>query len=360
MLSRALLDAGLVERVTVVTERLPGQPSESAEGALRVIRLFPCRAGGVFPAPMQYVRYLVQNLLCLRLPALIKSEGVDVLLVHSSFHNHANLLGFAIAGIPRRVRLIADVRDMEVPLHRLVHLEAYDRIIACSDNVTEHLRRHEPLADRIESIPVPQEPLHIPDSPGNFELVNGMGLEPQRYILFAGLLKAAKGVDFLLDAYLHYRKDEAAPLDLALAGVPKSRALAERARNIPGVHVLGEVERTRLLVLMKYAALNVNLSGMESVGRVCLEALALGTRAILPAGVPEFQRHCPRWVAASSTDPEIVAEQFRVALRSPPCTDYPLENHRLQEILPRYGDLIRGIASEAASSATPDWQPVAK
>ncbi len=345
MLARTLVEAGIARRVTVVTERFPGEPDERSEldGRLVVHRRFPFRAGGSTGRWQTLWRYGLQNLDYLRLPRLVRRWGADAVLVHSGFHNRFNFFAPVARRLARRVRLVADVRDHLLPAHRLPVLEHYHRLIACSDNVAAHLRRHAPLQDRITGIPIPQEPLAVSAGQARAALA-AHGLEAGRYLLFAGLLKTGKGVDRLLGAYRAFRGGQADPPLLVLAGTVKDAALAAQAAALPGVRSIGAVPRAQLLALMQQAALNINLSPAEGMPRASLEALALGARVILPPGIPEFDRHCPEWVAGRDSDDEALAEQFRRALASPPPAAYPLERHRIENLLPLYAALLKPAA----------------
>jgi glycosyltransferase involved in cell wall biosynthesis len=355
VLSRGLLEASLVREVTVITECFPGEPSRSVDcgGKRRVIRLFPHRAGGALSKLNQGIRYCIQNLQYRRLPALITSLEGDAVLVHSSLQNFANLFDPIVKRLRDKVLLIADVRCHQMPAAKVARrLKHYHRIIACSENVEAHLTRQGPLGGRLVTIPVPQESLGIEDTRENRQIVTSAGLQPGRYMLFAGLIKRRKGIELLLDAYQSYLQNELESLDLALVGQGKDATLLRRARHLSGVHVLGSVDRFRLLVLMKFAALNVNLSFSEGMPRVCLEALALGTRVILPAGVPEFRRFCAPWVAASDHDPDVLARQFSELLKGLPASGYPLERHDIARTLPLYAELLSVGRSRAGTDPT--------
>lgn len=343
LLGSMLIANRIVERVTVITERMPGESHDASEadGSLRIMRVFPYRASSAAGWLRQRALYLVQNLLYYRLPAIVKSLGVDVLLVHSSFHNQFNLLGGPLRLIQKHTRLVADVRDCQMPAAKLSQLEPYTQIIACSENVYSHLATRPSLSARVHTIPIPQADLPLPDTPTSEEVVRELGCDPERYLLAVGLLKSRKGVDLLLDAYVNWRAQSGQSFDLVLVGTIRDKALARRARRAPGVRLLGAVARTRLLALMKHAALNVNLSLSEGMPRASLEALALQTRVILPAGIPEFRRHCLPWVAVSTTDAKLLAQQFREALAAPPPLCYPLNHHSPSMVVKHYIEVLR-------------------
>ena len=139
-----------------------------------------------------------------------------------------------------------------------------------------------------------------------------------------------------------YRKMGHEPWKRAIAGVAKESSGVKRASTIDGVQLLGSVPRPQLLALMQNAALNVNLSTSEGMPRTSLEALALGTRVLLPLGIPEFERYCGSWVA-SSQDPGAIAAQFIDMLVEPPATGYPIETHSINRVLEKYNELFERV-----------------
>jgi glycosyltransferase involved in cell wall biosynthesis len=72
-------------------------------------------------------------------------------------------------------------------------------------------------------------------------------------------------------------------------------------------------------------------SRSEGLGRVLLEALALGARVICPPGIPEFERYLPQFVLPSVDADSIVKTLnavWRLGLPS-----YPLSEHRVYRII---------------------------
>lgn len=344
LLVRGLLSCGIFRRITVVTERVPGQPNHERCDApgLEVIRLFPHRAGGHLNKISTYARYGIQNLLYASIPNLVRQRKPDVILIHSSFHNFFNLLGPVVRYISKRIPVIADVRDHQLPPRQLKQLEHYHALIACSLNVHAHISQLESLVDRTTHIPVLQERLarHRPQS-GN--TLAKHGLTRDAYFLFAGLIKPGKGIELLLKTYESLRSRGFSE-QLVLVGLPKDASLLERALAIPGIRSLGAVSRDELLDLMSCSRMVINLSGSEGMPRTSLEALALGVRTLLPKGIPEFDRHCPESVACSS-DPDVVAAQIENLLLSPPQDKYPIDQYAPDVVLSQYHMLFERVCS---------------
>lgn len=342
LLAVGLLGRGVVKRVTVITERLPGRPSHEhlCVSGIEVIRLFPFRASGALGLLSQYFRYGFQNLLYFRLPFLISALKPDIVLVHSSFHNIFNVFRQSIRFVAKAFPIIGDIRDHQLPLCRLGHLGDYHGLIVCSINVRAHVQRDPFLRSKIQHIPVVQEALLRSGQQVNRTL-GKFNLEFGSYLLFAGLIKTGKGVELLLETYRILRS-RGLNTQLILIGVAKDKKLLDRALSIPGVIYLGALPRAEVLDLMSCARLVVNISFSEGMPRTCLEALALGVRTMLPRGVPEFERYCLKSVARSK-NPDDLALQVEELLASPPEKNYPLGDHSLEAVLPQYENLFHRI-----------------
>ncbi len=310
--------------------------------------MFPYRAGAQMGKISQYSRYAVQNLQYWLFPHLVSQCKPDVVLVHSSFHNFLNLLTPVIRRISRTIPVIADVRDHQLPIRRLGQLDAYSAVIACSRNVQVHLEKNPVLSSRVTHIPVIQESLITPRT-NTPQTLQRHRLTTCSYLLFAGLIKQGKGVELLLRTYESYRA-KGHHDELLLVGLCKDAKLLERASKIPGVRILGAVSRDELLDLMACARMNINLSGSEGMPRTSLEALALGTRVLLPQGIPEFLEYCPSAVACSD-DPDALARQVEDLLGSPVAPSYPFELHAPTAVLPQYEALFASLLKQRVKAS---------
>lgn len=353
LLSEGLIEGGYVNQITVVTEHMPGLKGEQImmDGKLRVVRLFPYRAGGQLNKLSQYFRYAVQNIQYLTIPKLVRKLGADTIVVHSGFHNHLNTFGYVIPRIGRNAKLIADVRDQLMPEKELWQLDSYNEIIVCSENVLAHVHKNQALIGRVHHIPVVQEAIEHPRSEAG-KTLDKYGLLSAGYLLYAGLIKRGKGIDLLFRTYKALRA-KGFQKDLVLIGLAKDAVLAEEARQISGVQLFQSLPRQELLDLMAEAALNINLSRSEGMPRVCLEAIALGARVLLPQGIPEFSRHCPHAVACA-TEPAALADQIKMLLAMGPCLSYPLADHELNAVLADYATLFRATQGSCKNTRSLD------
>ena len=313
--------------ISVITERISGRAAveKQHESRLSVFRVFPYRAGRHLGFLSKLWRYAIQNVQYLFLPWAAARLNADLVIIHSSFHNHANLLHFIIPHILRRCPVIADVRDQQLPLVKFDQLNSYSAIICCSLNVMAHINQSPSLARKSTHIPVIQTPISKERHSLNITLQKFKLLDKQ-FILFSGLLKEAKGVGSLLKAFeeLQHRSID---VELILAGINKDPVLEKKAMHISRVKLLGEVAREELLDLMSAARININPSSSEGMPRSSLEALALGASVLLPRGIPEFEISCPKFVIRSTEHTDLADQIQSELLCSNTSAAYPISDH---------------------------------
>jgi glycosyltransferase involved in cell wall biosynthesis len=341
LLTEGLLASGAVKKVTIITERVPGQSNKEQknDGRLCIIRMFPHRAGRHLRRFQLYWRYSIQNFQYAFLPALVSRIRPDIMLAHSSLHIYPNVLHPLIPLFNRHFPVIADVRDQQLPISRLRQLEPYTALIACSLNAMLHIAHSSVLATKATHIPVIQEHINR-DRPTLSETLIKYGLHNRRYLLFSGLIKQAKGVGLLLETFkeLCVRGFDA---ELAIVGFSKDEGLMRQAMNTPRVRTVGALPREELLDLMSGSLMNINMSSSEGMPRTSLEALALGTKVLLPSGIPEFEQHCPGVVVRSSNHWDVANQIQSLLLYQNTGECYPIKTHDSREIIPRYIELFQ-------------------
>lgn len=331
LLSKYMLRKG--QRVSVISDKEDGGFSGLYHP------LFPRRCGQEKKMARDLLAYAKQNFDYLRIPSLISQDAPRSLLVHSSFHNHPGLFQAVMRNLKKGAHdcnCVADVRDRLLPSKRVRELNIYDNIITCSENVTQHLLANGVVENRITCIPVIQEEINIEENAARMFLTS-VGLNDRPYILYAGLIKEAKGITLLLDAYLRYIRRNMPDIALVVCGLMKStdQKLINSLRNEKGVLYLGARSRTEVLQLMWGANICVNLSPNEGMPRSSLEALALRKPVILPPNVPEFTKYCPDFVLNSRKLPD-VAERIIQVLDNNVVANYPVELHFPENVFPAY------------------------
>jgi glycosyltransferase involved in cell wall biosynthesis len=129
--------------------------------------------------------------------------------------------------------------------------------------------------------------------PDEFGQSSDVETEFQPYVLAVGRLVPQKGFDVLIDAFAMADLSSA---NLIIAGDgPEREALARRVTDlgiVDRVHLLGAVNRERLVALMHGAVVFALPSRGEAFGIALLEAMAAGVPSVAAAagGVPELAR----------------------------------------------------------------------
>lgn len=342
MLSKSLIENNIVDEIVVLTEHAPCTETIEIQynGRLTIHRLFSHRAGAESMFLMPYIKYLFQNICYLRLPNLISNYSPDILLIHSSFHNYPNILTNIILNIKLRMKckLIADVRDCLLPKKKLKHLEMYDAIIACSQNITNHITKNPILKAKTEFIPVIQEQIDKPSSEEVIKFFKKNNLKPCNYISYVGLIKHKKGVKLLFDAFC-ILSEKYKDLHLIIAGINKDPKILKEINNHNKIHYIGPISRKDAIILTSNSKLSINLSFSEGMPRICLEALALGVQVALPPNIPEFERQCSSHVVDSKNILEVANKLDKLLKKDHP-PKYKIDEHSLTNVLKKYSDLF--------------------
>jgi len=305
--------------------------------------LFPTRTGKKKQLIRDLIGYTWQNLQYLRLPRIFQKRQPNAVLVHTSFYNLPSIfpqvMKRAIAQKLPYQKYIADVRDVLIPLKQVQYLSQYDQVIACSENVFQHLSLGGLKQEKITYIPIPQEQISVNPTEVD-QLLSQLELTETPYIFYAGMIKEVKAVDLLLEAFTQFVSPQVPEVKLVLAGYIKttnSRLFQRLEAN--HVYYVGNLKRSEILNLMAGASLCINLSPNESISRSSLEALALKCPVLLPPNIPEYMRHCPDFVVISR-DPQVIAKQIINALSKQKIPDYPIEKHLPETVIQQYEEVL--------------------
>jgi glycosyltransferase involved in cell wall biosynthesis len=224
------------------------------------------------------------------------------------------------------------------------------KIICCSENICEFVHSDVFLNERTIYIPIP---FKSPDRYTREELdfiKKKYGLDAvARYICFAGAILKYKGVFDLMEA-LKILLSEGRDWRLVLIGPMELGKDSEEFKrfqseiNSSQIIYLGPLGREDTLGLIQDSDIFILPSTTEGLPRVCLEAIALGVKAILPGCVPEFKKHCPDFVL-DEINPVKIAKKIMQVSKSDKRPTYPFSIHDCSQIIDQtyslYGELIR-------------------
>jgi len=347
-LAIGLSKSSSVEKIRIYTESFPSELSHTVSSAnkVEVNRLFPCRAGRDTIDVKSYINYIQQNISFMRLASWLPAS-TNTLLVHSSFHYKLNLLGFGVQKLRKlcsgRIRIILDVRDPVMPPKCMTTLKLYDGVICCSGNVSQHIEQHiDASSPPLFLIPIILEVKKPSLSDIELTLCK-YGLTSSPFILATNGISIAKKIDETIDLVRALR---ASGHDLRLVVIGRKRDWGARHDNavLEGALIyLGSLPQNEVLALMAGSEIHVNLSPIESPSRASLEAIGVGTRALLPTNVPEFDETVPEFVAAVDSPNNLVTQVTRMLSlpkRPPP---YPLERHLPDVVIPKYLEVFNKI-----------------
>lgn len=348
ILAKALADEG--EEVLVVVERFPQVPNEEKLqtpcGRVIVRRLFPFRAGRSRRDLRSYYDYFVQNLMMLRLPAIIRRACEvrkcrrAIVLVHSSFFYNPSVLPVVLRRLKRRagdaVTLVLDVRDPLFGDRLIESFRRFDGIIACSRQIYSRLSSALKPGFMLQHIPVPFEAEYVSDLADLDQTMRKYRLESVRYILNPNGILNAKNYPLMLETIRSLRKIRGYE-DVRLVTIGRSRDWSDRdvkAEREGLLNYLGPVSNEEAIHIAKNGILTLILSAVEGIPRSALESIALGKNIIVP-NLPEFSETIPGHVAKSD-DPELLARQIVELLSQTKPAKYPIENHSMAFLLDRY------------------------
>lgn len=346
LLVNGLLNLGLVEFAAVLTEMHPNQPDVEflCNGHLKIIRHFPFRAGVASKNFARYFQYLFQNLQFLGIVLHVKRMGITHLLIHSSFHNHPNLMWLSIKLVrffAPSVKQILDVRDPKLPLSRFEEVYIYQKVICCSENVMQHFSGDSSLTNKLVHIPIIID-LNKPTEQEIADCKRKYGLDRLGYVFNGSGISKEKGTDRVFEAVRELRK-KMPDICLVVAGRKRDWLTKYDVAEESGcLRYVGVVPHRDILCLSAGALVDVNLSHVDSMPRASLEAMVSGGRVLLPRGVPEFDRDCPEYVAVSD-DAESVAEQLYKIILNNFSVKYDVTPHSPWQVLHAYGELFRNV-----------------
>ena len=193
------------------------------------------------------------------------------------------------------------------------------------------------FSSKIKVVPAGVDESHyvISDSnEGYKKLLNDVGVEDNKYILFVGNIEPRKNIAYLIDVYVELIdrgtvKDNVALL-LVGGGGWNNEELILRIKTLVAsgykiVRPSSRISDEDLPTLYKHSILTTLLSIHEGFGMTPLEALASGSKVVV-SDIPVLHEVCGKSVLyAPLKDKEQAADVFETALNQPRNTSYSRE-----------------------------------
>ncbi len=330
-----------IKRLTVLTERMPGQPRETVEGELRLLRYLPTRVSrSQRPRLSHALTYVLTQLwFATCLPTLVRRHRVD--LIH--FHTHYRGQLFYTALRRSRVPVIADLRDKMTDPARLAGLA--DRLLCCGEGVQHFAIEGGFPVGRTVLVPIPFVPSEIPGPKRVSDTRRRYGLDEKPFLLFVGDMTHNKGIYDLLRAYDRWRPEHP-QVGLVFAGLNREgERFSDRVRQIEGALYLGHVPHRDALALMRGAEIVALPSRSEGLPRTLLEAVAVGRKVICPPGIPEFERHLPQFVLPD-VNADSILRTLNAVWHREDLPSYPFAEHDVHLVTGRLTDVYIEVLGE--------------
>jgi glycosyltransferase involved in cell wall biosynthesis len=207
-------------------------------------------------------------------------------------------------------------------------------------------------------------PYFLPDAEDKAADEPAPAAHAKPYFLFVGRLERIKGLDDVIPAFRRYND-----ADLLIAGDGEhGDALRQLAAGATNIHFLGRISPARLRALYREAvALIVPSAGFETFGIILIEAFREGVPVIARriGPFPEIVNACDGGLLFQSPEELIDAmtrmqrdESLRARLGRNGRAGY--ESLWTEDVVvPRYLDLIRGLASAKRAHGLPERESVA-
>jgi glycosyltransferase involved in cell wall biosynthesis len=297
LLAEAWKTVELIDRIIILTEQCKGSPAREHTENIVVRRVLPSRdtRPGLQVADRLLRSAATYCYLLVAIARELRRTRSQVVLIHGRYGKRGFLKALKLLG----AKIVVCLSDLFTPPQDLADCDA---VICNSESAYKRADSLLPASCRVAYVPLPFE-LSRPHT-------RQAAIIDLPYFLFVGNISQRKGVDALLEAFALFRKDHPA-YRLLLAGPICDSSLLRGAHC--GATFLGEVDRTTTMALMEQAEAVVLPSRSESLPRVCLEAIALGTKVICPPDVPELRRWCPEWTLDAVT-PQAILEKLRQTL----------------------------------------------
>lgn len=314
LLVKHLLDQDRFDQIHIVTEAASKAGCRKEMAGLVDDRLFihdflPIRIQrSTRPGPILHsLIYVVQNIFYFRLRSIIRAFDIGSVVIHSGFFLAPSIMGWLTGALifPKNVVKIADIRESRSPNRRSAFC---DIRIFCSENCYYSYSHGLKPQDFMLAIPFNSNPIEPEElSKEVRDKLDSLGKSPT--IAYIGMLREIKNTHLAISAFERLRKSKYPNALLVLAGQIREETrsrLHKEILNNPSILYLGELDRNDTYCLIQHCDLVINPSMIESISRVCLEALSQKKKVLCPSNIPEYATTIPDWTVDGSNEEELV------------------------------------------------------
>ncbi len=327
-----------VEQLTILTERMPGQPRQSTAGNIQFLRYLPTRNSlGQRPWLIHAATYmLTQFWFATYLPDLVQKHQIDLIHFHTRYRGRLFYNALQRSGVP----IVADLRDKMT--NSVLLVDVTDWLLCCGAGVQQFAVELGFPSERTSLVPIPFQPPKIPSPEQTVDIRQRFDLGANPFLLFVGDITYNKGIYDLLEAFQHWQIKHP-DVQLIIAGPNREgKRFLDQVQKIMGVVYLDKVPHPQVLALMRGAEIVILPSRSEGLPRVILEAVALETKVICPPGIPEFKRHLSQFTLPQVTS-QAIAKALEITWQNPSNPTYPFTKHRIEQITEHILDLYQDV-----------------
>lgn len=333
-LSEAWEQEEAVEQILILCERRADSPARENKGKTLVRRFLPARDSRPKPNLIQQAILAAATyvLITFVIAWYVHRRGWRLVVVHERFGRRSFLRALKFCG----ARVVVYVSGHLPPPKRFASCDA---AICVTESVYDLAVQQLPRGFPTRYVPLAFTPPRALGRQSPTVEVNSP------YFLFVGTIIREKGVDLLLEAFSAFYKEHP-EYRLVLAGPIRDASLPAIA--VSGATFLGPRDQDAVISLIQNAEALVLPSRSEGLPRVCLEAIALGTKVICPPGIPELARVCPEWILPAVTVRDVL-EKLRWAVDSSFHVSYDFERHNPKFVGKQFLEVCRAVLRDKAT-----------
>ncbi len=343
ILARYLARKPDIKKIIILTRFTKRAPIIENRNKIKILRLLP-----PLIEPKVFFRKLI-----IAIPLIINSV-ILFFAIHLSRIDIVHIISPFTFWIPRlyRVPVIVDIQgyyeNERYEKYKIMRISP-DVVLSISKNVSTKLYLKKGRT-RIRYIPMAFEPLKKVKPEYIQKTKEKYGIPPgSPYLCFACPIRAFKGIYELIDAFdIFLRAHPEYYLIIAGRNIEGER-FEKRIKDNEHIIYVGGVPHDEALAIIQGSEMLVQPSeeadAQGYLTRNCLDAIALGTKVILPPNVQEAGKYCPDFVLNEVT-PQAIADKIEEVLRLDKKPEYPFEELDAEKVVNEIYQLYKELVAK--------------